>query len=86
MRRIQFFSLFLALSLTFPLAAQRSREGKKQTGSESDFSFSEEGFKALQWRNIGPFRGGRAVAVAGVPGNSQAYYFGSVGGRPPTLD
>jgi photosystem II stability/assembly factor-like uncharacterized protein len=35
------------------------------------------GFK---WRLIGPFRGGRAVAVAGVPGDSTTFYFGAVNG------
>src|ERR1700686_2222491 len=34
----------------------------------------------LKWRLIGPFRGGRVVAVAGVPGNSTTFYFGSVNG------
>jgi photosystem II stability/assembly factor-like uncharacterized protein len=34
----------------------------------------------LRWRLIGPFRGGRAVAVAGVPGDSTTFYFGSVNG------
>src|ERR1035437_5576602 len=37
-------------------------------------------FDHLQWRMIGPFRGGRAVAVAGVPGDPATFYFGSVGG------
>jgi hypothetical protein len=34
----------------------------------------------LKWRLIGPFRGGRAVAVAGMPGDSTTFYFGSVNG------
>ena len=34
----------------------------------------------LQWRLIGPFRGGRAVAVTGVPGGASTFYFGSVDG------
>jgi len=34
----------------------------------------------LKWRLIGPFRGGRVVAVAGVPGDSTTFYFGSVDG------
>jgi photosystem II stability/assembly factor-like uncharacterized protein len=34
----------------------------------------------LKWRLLGPFRGGRAVAVAGVPGDSTTFYFGSVNG------
>ena len=34
----------------------------------------------LKWRLIGPFRGGRVVAVAGVPGDSTTFYFGAVDG------
>ncbi|MBL8187102.1 MAG: glycosyl hydrolase, partial [Acidobacteria bacterium] len=34
----------------------------------------------LRWRNIGPFRGGRSVAVAGSAAQPNVYYFGSVGG------
>jgi photosystem II stability/assembly factor-like uncharacterized protein len=37
-------------------------------------------FSALRWRLIGPFRGGRVTAVAGVPGQPNVYYFGSPGG------
>ncbi len=37
-------------------------------------------FGGLQWRMIGPFRGGRVIAVAGVPGDGATFYFGSVGG------
>ena len=35
---------------------------------------------AMQWRQVGPFRGGRVVAVAGDPTHSQVFYFGSTGG------
>src|SRR5579871_1569832 len=37
-------------------------------------------FGMLQWRSIGPFRGGRALAVAGVPGQPDHFYFGAVDG------
>jgi photosystem II stability/assembly factor-like uncharacterized protein len=37
-------------------------------------------FSGLQWRLIGPFRAGRVVAVAGVPGSSTDFYFGAVDG------
>jgi photosystem II stability/assembly factor-like uncharacterized protein len=37
-------------------------------------------FQDLRWRLIGPFRGGRVLAVSGVPGEPQHYYFGSVNG------
>ena len=36
--------------------------------------------KTLKWRPIGPFRGGRVVAVAGVESQPDVYYFGGVGG------
>ena len=33
----------------------------------------------MEWRNIGPFRGGRVVAVTGVPGARNVFYFGGTG-------
>ncbi len=42
-------------------------------------SFGAE-FAGLEWRLIGPFRGGRTVAAAGVPGDHRTFYFGAVGG------
>jgi photosystem II stability/assembly factor-like uncharacterized protein len=43
-------------------------------------SVAPELVNGLKWRLIGPFRGGRVVAVAGVPGDSTTFYFGSVNG------
>jgi len=37
-------------------------------------------FPGLKWRLIGPFRGGRVTAVAGVPGDPRVYYIGTPGG------
>jgi hypothetical protein len=37
-------------------------------------------YGALRWREIGPLRGGRTTAVAGVPGNEKIYYMGMVNG------
>jgi len=39
-----------------------------------------DSFENLHWRNIGPYRGGRVVAVAGVPQKPRTFYFGGVGG------
>jgi photosystem II stability/assembly factor-like uncharacterized protein len=36
--------------------------------------------RSLEWRLIGPYRGGRVVAVAGDPVHPQVFYFGSTGG------
>lgn len=43
-------------------------------------SIPPELLNGLKWRLIGPFRGGRAVAVAGVAGDSTTFYFGAVNG------
>ncbi len=32
--------------------------------------------QALQWRNIGPFNGGRGTSVVGHPTDPQVFYFG----------
>ena len=37
-------------------------------------------FRHLRWRSIGPERGGRVTAVAGIPGDQFTYYMGGTGG------
>ena len=37
-------------------------------------------FAEMRWRNIGPYRGGRTKAVAGVPGQPYTFYIGVVNG------
>jgi len=37
-------------------------------------------FTGLEWRSIGPWRGGRVTTVAGVPGQPLVYYMGATGG------
>ena len=37
-------------------------------------------FDTLEWRSIGPFRGGRSCTGTGIPGDRQTYYFGACGG------
>src|SRR5437879_12499627 len=50
-------------------------------------AIDEKLFKGMQWRQIGPFRGGRALAIEGVPGEPDTYYFGEVaGGVWKTID
>ena len=44
-------------------------------------------YKAMRWRGIGPYRGGRALAVTGVSGEPGVYYFGAAaGGVWKTID
>ncbi|WP_282042363.1 WD40/YVTN/BNR-like repeat-containing protein [Winogradskyella flava] len=43
-------------------------------------NFQESDYGALEYRLLGPFRGGRSAAVTGVPNQPNLYYFGSTGG------
>ncbi len=43
-------------------------------------SVKPELYGGLKWRLIGPYRGGRAVAVTGVAGDPKTFYFGAVNG------
>ncbi|HLZ84982.1 MAG TPA: hypothetical protein VKQ54_15565, partial [Caulobacteraceae bacterium] len=41
---------------------------------------AEEADRALEWRLVGPFRGGRVTAVAGDPRQLHTFYMGATGG------
>jgi photosystem II stability/assembly factor-like uncharacterized protein len=43
-------------------------------------AIDEKLFRGIQWRQVGPFRGGRALSVEGVPGDPSTFYFGAVAG------
>ncbi len=47
---------------------------------DADYDVDPALFQALEWRNIGPFRGGRVTAVAGHPDQPFIYYMGATGG------
>ncbi|HVS47039.1 MAG TPA: glycosyl hydrolase, partial [Verrucomicrobiae bacterium] len=59
-----------ALLLAFPLA----------TSAADTTTPTQKLMSKLHWRNIGPFIGGRVVAIAGVPSNPNLFYFGGVEG------
>jgi photosystem II stability/assembly factor-like uncharacterized protein len=40
----------------------------------------EKAFKGMKYRLVGPFRGGRSLTAAGIPGDPTTYYFGATGG------
>lgn len=43
-------------------------------------NFDPKLYESLEYRLIGPFRGGRSAAVTGVPGKPNLFYFGAAGG------
>ena len=48
--------------------------------ADQDEHAAEGPWKGMQYRLVGPFRGGRVVAVSGVVGQDDVYYFGAVAG------
>jgi len=68
----------LSLFISLPISAQKKK--KKQELAEQKIAFDERLYNSLEWRCIGPFRGGRSAAVCGVAGDPDLYYFGSTGG------
>jgi photosystem II stability/assembly factor-like uncharacterized protein len=42
--------------------------------------YNEKFYNTLEWRNIGPERGGRSLGCSGSPGRPYEYYFGATGG------
>ena len=43
-------------------------------------TFDQNYFKDLEFRNVGPTRGGRVTAVAGVESQPSCFYMGATGG------
>jgi photosystem II stability/assembly factor-like uncharacterized protein len=85
--RISAFSAILAAALTIaPLpalvVAQTTRTVVESFGTATRSSTSSDSvlFGALQWRNIGPNRGGRSIGAAGSTSRPLEYYFGATGG------
>src|SRR5690242_5463898 len=65
-----------------PEAAKAGTAESGQAGKAAEEAPEEAKgpWHGLTWRLVGPYRGGRALAVSGVVGDSHTYYFGSTGG------
>ena len=66
------------MTRSFPALAMTAATLVAATSAGADFG--DPLFEGLAWRSIGPFRGGRVSAVAGVPGQPLVYYMGATGG------
>ncbi len=65
--------------LLMPQESEAQKKKKKQN-EEAPVQYKESLYEGLEYRLIGPFRGGRSAAVTGVPGTPNLFYFGSTGG------
>lgn len=68
------------LALGAPAAPAKPLPRAKTAAVPAPDPLAQSQLAALEWRNIGPFRGGRVTAVAGVVGQRNVYYFGGTGG------
>jgi photosystem II stability/assembly factor-like uncharacterized protein len=86
-------SVFIALTVisALPALAQRQRPNERaappallnpayDSAVYTNPTATSNRFKALKWRLVGPFRGGRVDAVAGDPTKPLVFYFGAVNG------
>jgi photosystem II stability/assembly factor-like uncharacterized protein len=69
-------SVLFLFAVVAALCAHMAMAGLPQAGEKFDQKF----FGEMKWRSIGPFRAGRTLAVTGVRGQPEVYYFGSVNG------
>src|SRR6266446_6470098 len=67
--RILLRVLFLGILMSAHTAIHAQQKG-----------YDQSLLKGLQWRSIGPYRGGRSTAVAGVTSQPNVFYFGATGG------
>ena len=70
-------ALAMTVAIGLPLAAAETRKAVPAPPAPPAETKLLEG---LSWRSIGPYRGGRVTAVAGVVGQPQVFYMGATGG------
>jgi photosystem II stability/assembly factor-like uncharacterized protein len=83
-RSVLLFPLAFALGFVSlagsPLAAAKPPRKAPAPAAAAKPAVDPALFKAMKWREVGPFRGGRVAAVTGLAGDRETYYFGGTGG------
>ncbi|MBI3933018.1 MAG: glycosyl hydrolase [Acidobacteria bacterium] len=70
----------LVLTLAFASPPADAAAARPAAKPPAPAAFPDEAFQALQYRLVGPFRGGRSTAVAGVVQDPRTFYMGTTGG------
>lgn len=76
----KFYAQFGLLALAFlciPLTVHSQRRKQQQAVQTA---YPEALYSSMEYRSIGPHRGGRSAAVTGVPGEPNLFYMGATGG------
>ncbi|MEX0274451.1 MAG: WD40/YVTN/BNR-like repeat-containing protein, partial [Flavobacteriaceae bacterium] len=78
MKTFFFKARLIALAvLLIPFISEAQRRKRNTTVAPQ---YPSELYSSLEYRLVGPFRGGRSAAVTGVPGQPNLFYFGATGG------
>jgi photosystem II stability/assembly factor-like uncharacterized protein len=77
-RLMRSVSVLFACGIALSLGAAARPSGQRARSRPVPIDASL--YKAMEWRSIGPYRGGRVTAVAGIPSQPETYYFGATGG------
>ncbi|MEM9673395.1 MAG: glycosyl hydrolase [Bacteroidota bacterium] len=80
LRHLLTSSLLSLLLLFIIIESGQAQRKKKNQEQNVTTSFDDSLYNAIQYRLVGPFRGGRSGTATGIPGDRDTYYFGSVGG------
>ena len=70
-------TLTTLLIFTIFFSAFSQRKQKKKNNSSNFISYN---IPDIEWRSIGPYRGGRSATVSGTTNSNSTYYFGATGG------
>jgi photosystem II stability/assembly factor-like uncharacterized protein len=73
-------TLFLSILPALPAHAAGKAPKKEAASAVPARTLDPERWKALEWREVGPYRGGRSAAVTGLAADRNTYYFGATGG------
>jgi photosystem II stability/assembly factor-like uncharacterized protein len=79
-RLVRFASSFSLVCVWFALIPGTTQGQAADTRTASTAQLPENMLQGFQYRMIGPHRGGRVTAVAGVPGDHRTFYMGATGG------
>ncbi len=72
--------IYLGMVFVLWVGMSTGLSGSSDRSSGQKPIYDEALYKAMKWRCIGPYRGGRVTAVTGIPSLPNTYYFGATGG------
>src|SRR5437588_1111029 len=74
------YGFCLCCLLTIPGIAGHSKEQASASSDRESAPLEQKFFGEMRWRCLGPFRGGRTVAISGVPHQLNVFYMAAVNG------